>query len=383
MAIDNNTRMDTPMIAFLRTLTLAALALLACLGPAQAQEWPAKPIRIIVPYPPGGQTDIVARWVGEKLSTAVGQPVVIENKPGAQAIIGITAAKQAPADGYTFVFVNTSNIIINKFMYRKLAYDGLTDFEPVTQIGIAALGLVVPPSLGLKSVDDFVQYARRNPGKVTFASFGSGSSSHLYGEMLKKIANLDMVHVPYKGAGPAVQDIVAGNATMGIQDYASTAAMIQAGRLVSLATTGPKRIPSYPDVKTFAEQGYPMDIAGWVAFMAPKGTPRPIVERVSREINKAIQTPDGTAKMLQYGLIATGTTPAEFGEIIRKDTPGWEDAFKASGITPECPRPCAAPGRIAGAGSARFRPAAPRRRAAPAPGRAGGASGSSWRWCLR
>ncbi len=323
------------MIAFLRTLTLATLALLACLGPAQAQEWPTKPIRIIVPYPPGGQTDIVARWVGEKLSAATGQPVVIENKPGAQAIIGITAAKQAPADGYTFVFVNTSNIIINKLMYRKLAYDGLTDFEPVTQIGIAALGLVVPPSLGLKSVDDFVQYAKRNPGKVTFASFGSGSSSHLYGEMLKKIANLDMVHVPYKGAGPAVQDIAAGNATMGIQDYASTAAMIQAGKLVSLATTGPKRIPSYPDVKTFAEQGYPMDIAGWVAFMAPKGTPKPIVERVSREINKAIQTPEGTAKMLQYGLIATGTTPAEFGEIIRKDSPGWEDAFKASGITPE------------------------------------------------
>lgn len=323
------------MYRSLKTLLLATLLALTGTGAALAQEWPSKPIRIIVPYPPGGQTDIVARWVGEKLSPVLGQPVIIENKPGAQAIIGITAAKQSPADGYTFVFVNSSNIIINKFMYRKLGYDALTDFEPVTQIGIAALGLVVPPSLGLKSVDDFVQYARRNPGKVTFASFGSGSSSHLYGEMLKKIARLDMVHVAYKGAGPAVQDIASGNATMGIQDYASTAALIQAGKLVPLATTGTKRIPSYPDVKTFVEQGYPMDLAGWVAFMAPKGTPKPIVERVSREINKAIQTPDGTAKMLQYGLIATGTTPTEFGDAIRKDTPVWEEAFKASGITPE------------------------------------------------
>lgn len=308
---------------------------LAVAAPALAQEWPNRPIKIIVPYPPGGQTDIVARWVGDKLAVALGQPVVIDNKAGAQAIIGITAAKQSAPDGYTFVFVNSSNIIINKFMYRKLAYDGLADFEPVTQMGLAPLGLVLPPSMGIRTVDEFVAYAKKNPGKVSFASFGQGSSSHLYGEMLKKVAKIDMEHVPYKGAGPAVQDIAAGVATMGIQDYAATSAMIQAGKLVPIATTGPKRMPTFPDVKTFVEQGYPMELAGWVGFMAPKGTPAPIVERVSREINAMIRSGEGYDKVVKLGLIVTGTTPAEFGEIIRTTTPQWEEVFKMSGIVPE------------------------------------------------
>lgn len=317
--------------ALLLTLGLA----LAAASPVIAQEWPARPIKVIIPYPPGGQTDIVARWLGEKLSPIFGQPFVMENRPGAQAIVGISAAKQAPADGYTIVFVNTSNIIINKFAYSKLPYDGLTDFDTVAQLGLAPLGMVVPTSMGIKSVDEFVQYVKRNPGKTTFASFGTGSSSHLYGEMLKGLAKLDMVHVPYKGAGPAVQDIAGGQATMGIQDFAATAPFIQSGKLIPLAVTGPKRWPLHPDVKTFNELGYPMDIAGWVGIMAPKGTPRPIVERLNREINKLVHSPEGSAKILQLGLLATGITTAEFTAELRRDFPRWGEIFKQSGIVPE------------------------------------------------
>ena len=315
---------------------LAGVLFASATSVAIAQEWPARQaVKIIVPYPPGGQTDAVARWLGEKLSQVLNQSVVIDNKPGAQAIIGISAAKQASADGYTFVFVNSSNIIINKFMYKKLAYDALTDFEPVAQLGNAPLGLVVPASLGLKSVDDFVAYARRNPGKVTYASFGAGSSSHLYGEMLKQLTKIDMVHVPYKGAGPAVQDIAAGNATMGIHDYATTTGLIQAGKLVAIATTGATRLQTYPDVKTFSEQGYPMDLVGWLGLMAPKGTPAPIVDRMSREINKLLRSPEGREKALLNGMIATGSTPAEFAAIINAAYGPWGEAFKQSGAVSE------------------------------------------------
>lgn len=320
---------------FLHSLLLSLGILMITAAPVAAQEWPARPVKVIIPYPPGGQTDIVARWLNDKLSVVFGQQFVPENRPGAQAIVGISAAKQAAADGYTFVFVNTSNIIINKFAYTKLPYDGLTDFDTVAQLGLAPLGLVVPTSLGVKSVDEFIQYVKRNPGKVTFASFGTGSSSHLYGEMLKALTKTDMVHVPYKGAGPAVQDIAGGQATMGIQDFAATAPFIQSGKLVPLAVTGPKRWPLHPEVKTFNELGFPMDLAGWVGIMAPKGTPKAIVERMNREINKIILSPEGSAKILQLGLLVTGISTTEFTEQIRRDTPRWGEVFKQSGIVPE------------------------------------------------
>ncbi|MFT3803920.1 MAG: tripartite tricarboxylate transporter substrate binding protein [Burkholderiaceae bacterium] len=328
-------------LAALALPAIAAAAVVTAAAPATAHaqsaqgQWPVRPVRIIIPYPPGGQTDIVGRWVGEKLSAAFGQPFVIDNRAGAQAIVGISAAKQSAPDGYTFVFTNTSNIVINKFMYTKLPYDGLTDFDAVAQLGIAPLGMVLPPSLNIRNVDEFVAWARKQPGKTSFASFGAGSSSHLYGEMLKDLTKLDMVHVPYKGAGPAVQDIASGNATMGIQDFAATAPFIQSGKLVPIAVTGPRRWPLHPEVKTFTEQGYPMDIAGWVGIHAPIGTPKDIIERVNRELNKVIETKEGTDKMLQLGLLATSITPAEFTEQIRRDYPVWGEVFKRSGITPE------------------------------------------------
>ncbi|MSP96132.1 MAG: tripartite tricarboxylate transporter substrate binding protein [Betaproteobacteria bacterium] len=173
---------------------------------AIAQTWPARPIRLIAPYPPGGQTDVVSRWLGEKLTPLLGQPVLVENRAGAQGAVGLQAAKNAAPDGYTFIYTNVSNLSIAPNLETSLPYDAQKDFAPVTQLGLTVLAMVVPSALGPKTLTDFVAWAKGNPGKVSFASFGNGSSSHIYGEMLKAAAGLDMVHVPYKGAGPAVQD---------------------------------------------------------------------------------------------------------------------------------------------------------------------------------
>ena len=323
------------MIAKLvRFLSLAGLLALP-IHTALAQAWPSRPIKIIVPYPPGGQTDVVSRWLGEKLQAVVGQPFVVDNKAGAQGVVGLAALKQSLPDGYTILYANSSNLIINKFAMAKLPYETLDDFEMISQIGMAALGMVVAPATGIKNVSEFVAYAKANPGKTSFASFGVGSSSHLYGEMLKSAAKIDSVHVPYKGAGPAVQDIIGGTATMGIHDFATIGPQVLGGRATLLAVTGPKRWPTFPDAPTFLELGYPLDLVGWNGIIAPKGTPRAIVERLSAEINKIIQSPEGRARMLEMGLLATGTTPAEFVDIVKRDTPRWGDVWKGAGIAPQ------------------------------------------------
>lgn len=311
-----------------------ALALLALLCPllSLAQAWPAKPVKIVIPYTPGGQTDIITRYLAEKLTPALGQPVVGENRPGAQGIVGIEATKNAPADGYTFVYVNVSNIGINPHLYPKLPYDGTRDLAGVTQIGLSVLGMVVPPSLNVKTLAEFIAYVKANPRKVSFASFGTGSSSHVYGEMLNAAASLDMAHVGYKGAGPAVADIIAGHAQMGIHDLATIGPQVRAGKLLLLAMTGPRRWPLFPDTPTFSEQGYALDLAGWNGIMAPAGTPRPVLERMSAEINRIIQSPAGREDILKYGLLVTGTSPTEFDDIIRRDTPRWGEVIRRAGI---------------------------------------------------
>jgi tripartite-type tricarboxylate transporter receptor subunit TctC len=192
--------------------------------------------------------------------------------------------------------------------------------------------MVVPASLGPKTLKEFVAWAKGNPGKVSFASFGNGSTSHVYGEMLKGAAGLDMVHVPYKGAGPAVQDTLGGQVQMTIQDLAAVGPHIASGRLLPMAVTGPRRWPALPELPTFMEQGYPLDIAGWNGIHAPAGTPRPVIERMNAEINKIIQTPDGREQMLKFGLLATGTTPDELGDVIRRDTPRWGEVIRKGGI---------------------------------------------------
>jgi len=314
----------------LRPLFLA-LALLVPLC-SFAQGWPNKPIRLIAPYPPGGQTDVVSRWLGEKLAPVLGQPVVVENRAGAQGAVGLQAAKTSAPDGYTFVYTNVSNLSIAPNLETALPYDAQKDFAPVTQLGLTVLAMVVPSSLGPKNLKEFITWAKANPGKVSFASFGNGSTSHVYGEMLKAAAGLDMVHVPYKGAGPAVVDTLGGQVQMTIQDLAAVGPHIASGRLVPMAVTGPRRWPALPDLPTFVEQGYALDIAGWNGIHAPAGTPRPIIERMNVEINRIIQTPDGREQMLKFGLLATGTTPDELADVIRRDTPRWGEVIRKGNI---------------------------------------------------
>ena len=302
--------------------------------PAFAQ-WPVKPVRLISPYPPGGQTDIISRYLADKLQPALGQPVLVENRAGANGIVGIEAAKNSAPDGYTFVYSNVSNISINPHIHEKLPYDGQRDFAPVTQLGLSVLAMVVPATLNVKTLAEFIAYAKANPGKVSFASFGNGSTSHIYGEMLKGSAGIEMTHVPYKGAGPAVQDVMAGHATMGIHDLATVGPNVRSGKLVALAVTGPQRWPLFPDLPTFAEQGHPLDIAGWNGIMAPAGTPKAVVERMSAEINRIIQSPDGREQILRFGLLVTGTTPDEFSAIIRRDTPRWGEVIRKAGFKAE------------------------------------------------
>lgn len=275
---------------------------------------------------------MVSRWLGDRLAPTLGQPVVVENRAGAQGAIGLQAAKNAAPDGYTFVYTNVSNLSIAPNLGTALPYDATKDFAPVTQLGLTVLAMVVPSALGPKTLKEFIDWAKANPSKVNFASFGNGSTSHVYGEMLNAAAGLAMVHVPYSGAGPAVQATIAAQTQMAIQDLASVGPHIASGRLIALAVTGPRRWPALPELPTFAEQGYPLDIAGWNGIHAPAGTPRPIIERMSADINRIIQTPEGREQMLKFGLLATGTSPAEFGDIIRRDTPKWGEVIRKAGI---------------------------------------------------
>ena len=247
-----------------RRLLLSALCGLPLLGSslaplvasAQTAGWPTRPVRLIAPYPPGGQTDMISRYLAEKLQPALGQNVIVENRAGAQGIVGLEATRNSPPDGYTFVYSNVSNISLNPHMYERLPYDGQKDFAPVTQLGLSVLALVVASSLNLRTLKDFIAYTKANPGKVSFGSFGAGSTSHVYGEMLKAAAGLDVNHVAYKGAGPAVADIMAGHATMGIHDFATILPHIQSGKLLALAVTGPKRdLPRHPGARGAAELG--------------------------------------------------------------------------------------------------------------------------------
>lgn len=320
---------------FLPYLALgAAAALPATNGVAQA--WPSRPVRLIIPYPPGGQTDIVGRWLGGRISPALGQPVVMDNRAGAGGILGMNAAKAAEPDGYTFVYTNVSISLINRHAYRNLPYDILTDFEPVSLLGLTVLGLAVPADSGLRTLDDLVRHVRANPGKTSFASFGNGSTAHIYGEMLNNAAKLDMTHVPYKGTAPATVDVAGGRVTAGFIDPSSMAPMLQAGRLVVLAVTGTRRWPQYPNVPTFGELGYPLDLPGWAGIAAPKGTPRAAIDRLSQEIAKVLRTPEGQQEMVEKGgLIAVGSTPAEFAETLRRDAPRWGEAFARSGVKPQ------------------------------------------------
>ena len=312
--------------------TFLALALLAFASLARADDYPSKPIRFVVPYPAGGPLDTVARLLGQKVSESMKQPIIVDNRPGAGGNIGADFVAKAAPDGYTILMGAVATHAINPTLYSHIPYDPVADFMPVTQVASTPNVLVVNPSLPAKNVREFIAYAKANPGKLNFGSGSTGSAGHLAGELFKTMAGVDMTHVPYKGAGPAMQDLVAGQIQLMFDNLASSLGQIRAGKVRALAVTTAKRTSLAPDLPTIAESGLPgFDINTWFGVFVPAKTPQPIVDRLHAEFTRALAMPDVRQKMVDLGAEPVGSTPAEFAALIRSEKDKYARVIKASG----------------------------------------------------
>ena len=303
---------------------------------ARAQAWPAKPVRIIVPFPPGGGLDFFTRIAAQKLQENVGQQFVVENRSGAGGMIGAEAGAKAPPDGYTVLFASSAEITINQHLYPKIAYDSTKDFAPVSYAAFAPLLFSVHPSIPAKSLKEVISLARSMPGQLNYASAGSGGSQHLAGEILKSVAKINIVHVPYKGAAPAVVDMVGGHVSMGFTALPSSLPQARAGKLRPIAVTSAKRSAGAPELPSFAELGFPeVDLVVWYGVLYPARTPQEIVNRMSSEVHKAVQAPDVKAKLVPQGVESVGTTPAEFAKFMQSEIQRYGKIIKDSGAKPD------------------------------------------------
>jgi len=303
---------------------------------AAADDFPSKAMKIVVPFPPGAATDILARKVAQKFSESFKQPVVVENRAGATGTIGSASVAKSPADGYTLLFATTSTHGISPNLYKNMPYDPVKDFEPISLVGWSPNVLVVHPSVPANSVKELVALAKANPQKYSFSSSGSGSSIHLAGEMFKSMAGVDMLHVPYKGATPAVTDLLGGQVQLMFDTVASSLPHIKAGKLRPLAVTTTKRSVALPSVPTMAEAGLPgYEMAGWLGLLAPKGTPKEIVDKLHGEVVKIVNMPDVVDSMTAQGIDLWGSTPREFLTVISKDVPMYAKLMKSAGMQPE------------------------------------------------
>jgi tripartite-type tricarboxylate transporter receptor subunit TctC len=302
----------------------------------QAQPYPSRPIRFIVPFTPGGLGDSFARAVGEDLAKRLGQPVVIDNRPGASQAIGAEATAKAPPDGHTVFMGTQSGLVLNTIARKKLPYDPVRDLAPVSVLFTSPLYLVVHPSVPANSVKELVALARARPGKITFASIGNATSQHLAGEMLRTRAKVDIVHVPYKGSSPAMTDLLGGQVDMMFEGGVSSLPHVKSGKLRALATTGRQRTDATPELPTMAESGVAdFDITVWFALVTTAGTPRPIIERLNREVGEALRTRELKEKFAAAGIDITPSTPEELGERIRADLPYYGKLMREAGIQPE------------------------------------------------
>ena len=309
----------------------AAFALLAA-GVAGAQSWPAKPIRWIVPFAPGGTTDILARTISDKLTIALGKPVIVENNPGAGGGVGAVQTAKAAPDGYTIMGGTISTHAINASLYKTLPYDPVKDFTPITLIARVPNLLVVNPDVPAKNVKELIALMKANPSKYTFASSGNGTSQHLSGELFKSMAGVDMQHIPYKGSPAALQDVVSGQVTMTFDNITTAWPLAKAGKLRALAVTTAKRSPIAPDVPTLAEAGLAgYEIGSWQGVFAPAGTPVDVVKRLNAEIVKIINMPDVREKLVGLGAEPVGNTPDEFAAVVKGEVVKWAAVVKQSG----------------------------------------------------
>ncbi|MGN6388956.1 MAG: Bug family tripartite tricarboxylate transporter substrate binding protein [Burkholderiaceae bacterium] len=326
------------MNRFSRRLFLAAAGLgmtgLACTTPAQAEEkWPTKPITWVVPFAPGGSTDVVARTVGNELAKVLGQPIIVENKPGAAGAVGASYVAKAKPDGYTLLGGTISTHSINPSLYKNLSYDPVKDFEPVSLIAYVPNVLFVNAALPVKSVSDLIAMAKAQPDKMSFASSGAGTSTHLAGELLGDLIHVHMTHVPYKGSPQALQDVAAGYEPFLFDQLTAGEALVKSGKLRALAVTSPKRSTLAPDVPTMAEAGVPgFEMVSWQALYAPHGTPKEIVQRLNAAVVQVLRQPDVQKKMTQQlGMEVVGSTPEELAAFMGKEIPRWAALVKKSG----------------------------------------------------
>ena len=301
-----------------------------------ADAWPSRPITWVVPFTPGGSTDVIARTVGQKLAEALGQPVIIENKPGAAGAIGASYVAKAKPDGYTLFGGTISTHAINASLYKDLPYDPVKDFQPIALIAYLPNVLIVNPNLGVNSVQDLVALLKRDASKRSFASSGSGTSTHLTGELFADVIGVQLTHIPYKGTPQAMQDVVGGQVPFMFDQMTAAVQLAQAGKLKILATTAGKRTPLAPDLPTMTEAGVPgFDVSSWQAVYAPAGTPKEIVQRLNAEIVKILKMPDVREKLdKQLGMQLVGSTPEELAALMSREIPRWAALVKKSGATP-------------------------------------------------
>jgi tripartite-type tricarboxylate transporter receptor subunit TctC len=310
----------------------AVAALLFAAGVAVAQGYPTKSIRLVAPSTPGDAPDVIARLVAERLSAVLGQQVVVENRPGAGGVVGSEIVAKAAPDGYTLIMGNAGSHGINAAVYSKLPYDILKDFAPVSQIAVAPNIFVVNPGLPVATIPEFIAYAKARPGQLSYASGGNGSSAHMSMELLKSMAGIDVVHVPYKGSTPALTDLISGQVTVMSVNMPPAVPHVKAGKLRALAVTTRTRTPSMPDLPTVAEALPGYETVAWFGVLAPAGTPKDIVNRLSIELARIARAPDMRERLAAMGAEPVGGTPDEFGAVMARDIAKWTALAKSVGI---------------------------------------------------
>ncbi len=312
-------------------VAVTCASLFAVSAPVLAQSWPAKPVRLVVPFSSGGTTDIVARLYAQRLTEALGTQFIVDNRAGAGGTIGTEAGARSAPDGYTFVFGSTSSTAVSPGLYPKLSFDILRDFVPVAQVASASIVLAAHPSLPARNVKELVALAKARPGEIVFASSGNGSSLHLCAEYLKHLAKINMLHVPYKGVGPALPDLLAGHVQLLFSDMPPFVPYIKSGKLRALGVTTAKRSPLLPDIPAIAESVPGYDLAGWYGFLAPAGTPGAIVNRLHAEIQKLMTSPQMKERYVALALEPVERSPQQFGDYMKSELAKWGNIIQASG----------------------------------------------------
>jgi tripartite-type tricarboxylate transporter receptor subunit TctC len=322
-----------------RMLKMAAMGLVAlgfCPDPGHAQPYPARPIKVIVPTPAGGPVDVIARLVANYLTSAVGQPVVVDNRPGAGNTLGSKEAAQAEPDGYTLLYSSASGLVFAPMLQKNAGYDPMTSYDPIVLVAQSSTILVVHPSVPVKSVQELVAYAKANPGKVNFSSGGIGVLPHLIGEWYKSRAGIDIVHVPYRGGGPSINDLVGGQVQMTFEGTSVLLPLIETGKLRALAVTSAKRLPQLPDVPTMTESGFPGFVStSWAGLLAPAHTPREVIDKLNAQVNEGLKSTELKTALAKVSNEPVGGTPKEFADTIKGDIDKWAPVVKALGLAPQ------------------------------------------------